>query len=137
MSVIPPNLNEVYRNLTGYKKSLIRFYPDRSGAINANDTLRWTFPKEIMLMDTLMKYFEFTSTTAGTSSAAVTRTGTFFPRNSASIIDTITVFINGTVYENVTSYNHLFNLIYDNIAGYNYYASGVLDLIDVELVVEI
>ena len=122
MSVIPPNLNEIFRNLSGYKKSLVRFYADRSSQINANDVLRWTFPKEIVLMDTLMKYFEFTSTAAQT--AASTRQGTHFPRNSASIIDTITVFINGQVFENIVSYNHLFNLIMDNVVGYNYYCSG-------------
>ena len=81
------------------------------------------FPKEIMLMDTLMKYFEFTSTASQTGTTSYQ--GTFFPRNSASIIDTITVFINGAVYENITSYNHLFNIIYDNTAGFNYYNSGI------------
>lgn len=123
MSVIPPNLNEIYRNLQGYRKNLIRFYPDRSGAINSNDVLRWTFPKEIINVDSLMKYFEFTSTAAQT--AASTRQGTYFPRNSASIIDSITVFINGQVFENIVSYNHLFNLIMDNTAGFNYYCSGI------------
>ena len=124
MSVImPKNLNQIFSNLSGYKKSLVRFYPDRTGSINATDTLRWTFPKEIMLMDTLMKYFEFTSTASQTGTTSYQ--GTFFPRNSASIIDTITVFINGAVYENITSYNHLFNIIYDNTAGFNYYNSGI------------
>jgi hypothetical protein len=47
-----PNLNEVYRSMSGYKKHLLRFYPDRSGKINAQDTSRWTLPKELMLMDT-------------------------------------------------------------------------------------
>ena len=75
-------------------------------------------------MDTLMHYFEFTSTAAATGTSAV-RQGTFMPRNSSSIIDTITVFINGAVYENITNYNHLFNLIYDNVNGYNYYHSGI------------
>ena len=121
--VIPKNLNQIFSNLSGYKKSLVRFYPDRTGSINATDTLRWTFPKEIMLMDTLMKYFEFTSTASQTGTTSYQ--GTFFPRNSASIIDTITVFINGAVYENITSYNHLFNIIYDNTAGFNYYNSGI------------
>lgn len=123
MSIIPPNLNEIYRNLTGYKKNLVRFYADRTGVINANDVLRWTFPKEIMTMDTLMHYFEFTSTAA--QSGSTTRQGTHFPRNSASILDTITIFINGQVFENIVSYNHLFNIIYDNTAGYNYYCSGI------------
>ncbi len=122
-AVVPPNLNETFRNLQGYRKSLVRFYPDRTGVINANDVLRWTLPKEILLMDTLMHYFEFTSTPAATGTGSV-RQGTFFPRNSASIIDTITVFINGQVFENITNYNHLFNLIYDNTAGFNYYNSG-------------
>ena len=103
-AVIPPNLNEVYRAMSGYRKSLIRFYPDRSGKINQLDTLRWTFPKEVMLMDTLMHSFEITTTAA--QSASATRQGTFFPRNSASIIDTITVFINGQVFENISS-SHL------------------------------
>ena len=123
MSVIPPNLNEIYRNLNGYKKNLVRFYADRTGVINANDVLRWTFPKEVMLMDTLMHYFEFTSTAS--QSGTSTRQGTHFPRNSASIIDTITVFINGQVFENIVSYNHLFNLIMDNTTGYNYNCSGI------------
>lgn len=126
MSVIPPNLNRIYQNLTGYKKSLVRFYADRSGQILANDVLRYTFPKEIMTMDTLMKYFEFTSTAS--ASATATRQGTHFPRNSASIIDTITIFINGQVFENIVSYNHLFNIIMDNVAGYNYYCSGIRTL---------
>jgi hypothetical protein len=123
-AVIPPNLNEVFRNLSGFRKSLVRFYADRSGAINATDVLRWTLPKEIMLMDTLMHYFEITSTKAGTNTATEIR-ASCFPRNSASIIDTITVFINGQVFENITSYNHLFNLIYDNTCGWNYYNSGI------------
>jgi hypothetical protein len=123
MTTIPPNLNEVYSKLNGFRKSLVRFYPDRSGVINANDVLRWTLPKEIMLMDTLLHYFEFYSTAAATGTSAV-RQGTYFPRNSSSIIDTITVFINGQVFENITNYNHLFNLIYDNVNGYNYYHSG-------------
>jgi hypothetical protein len=122
--VIPSNLNEVFRNLSGFRKSLVRFYADRSGAINATDVLRWTLPKEIMLMDTLMHYFEITSTKAGTNTATEIR-ASCFPRNSASIIDTITVFINGQVFENITSYNHLFNLIYDNTCGWNYYNSGI------------
>ena len=110
--------------MQGYRKNLIRWYADRTGVINANDVLRFTFPKEILDLDSLMHYFEFTSTAAATGTSSV-RQGTFFPRNSASIIDTITVFINGQVFENITSYNHLFNLIYDNIAGHNFYQSGV------------
>jgi hypothetical protein len=124
MSVIPPNLNEIYQNLGAFRKSLIRFYPDRTGTINAGDVLRWTLPKEILTMDTLMHYFEITTTRAGTNGTNEIRS-THFPRNSASIIDTISVFINGQVFENIQSYNHLFNLIYDNTSGFNYYQSGI------------
>ena len=123
-SVIPPNLNETYRNLTGFKKNLIRFYADRSGQINSSDVLRFSIPKEILCMRTLLHYFEFSSTAAATGTGSV-RQGTFFPRNSASIIDTITVFINGQVFENITNYNQLFNTIHDNIGGFNYYNSGL------------
>ena len=122
--IIPPNLRRTFQNITGYKKSLIRFYADRSGQILANDVLRYTFPKEIMTMDTLMKYFEFTCTKSQSGQSSTSQ-GTHFPRNSASIIDTITIFINGQVFENIVSYNHLFNIIMDNIAGYNYYCSGI------------
>lgn len=124
MSVIPPNLNEIYRNLGGFRKNLVRFYPDRSGSINATDVLRWTLPKEILCIDTLMAYFEITTTKAATNTANEIRSS-HFPRNSASIIDTITVFINGQVFENITNYNHLFNVIYDNTAGFNFYNSGI------------
>jgi len=125
-AVIPPNLNEVYRAMSGYRKQLLRFYPDRSGAINSQDTLRWTLPKEIMLMDSLMHHFEFTSTVK--ASGTTLSQGTYFPRNSASIIDTITVFINGQVYENIPSYNHLFNILYDNTNGANFYNNGIRTL---------
>ena len=64
MSVIPPNLNETYRNLTGFKKNLVRFYADRSGVINSNDVLRFSMPKEILDMRSLLHYFEFSSTAA-------------------------------------------------------------------------
>ena len=83
----------MFRNLSGFRKSLIRFYADRSGVINALDVLRWTLPKEILLMDTLTHYFEITTTHAGTNTATEKR-ASCFPRNSVSIIDTITVFIN-------------------------------------------
>jgi hypothetical protein len=43
-------------------------------------------------------YFEFTSTPAA-SGASGHLQGTFPPRNSAAFIDTITVFINGMVFE--------------------------------------
>lgn len=121
---IPTNLNEIFSKMQGYRKNLIRWYADRTGVINANDVLRFTFPKEILDLDSLMHYFEFTSTAAASGTGSV-RQGTFFPRNSASIIDTITVFINGQVFENITSYNHLFNLIFDNTCGHNFYQSGM------------
>jgi hypothetical protein len=124
--VVPDNLNKIYQSLNGYRKQMIRFYPDRSGVINQGEVLRYTFPKKIMSLDTLMKYFEFTSTAS--QSATSTRQGTHFPRNSASIIDTLTIFINGQVFENIVSYNHLFNIIYDNTTGYNYNCSGMRSL---------
>lgn len=123
-SAIPANLNERFSTLQGYRKTMMRFYPDRSGQINSTDVLRYTVPKEIILLDSLQKYFEFSSTAAATGTGGV-RQGTFFPRNSASIIDTLTVFINGQVFENITNYNHLFNVLYDNTAGLNYSVSGL------------
>ncbi len=57
-AVIPPYLNEIYRSMSGYRKNLVRFYADSTGKINQNDVLRFTLPKEVMLMDTLMHYFE-------------------------------------------------------------------------------
>jgi hypothetical protein len=44
-AIIPNNLNEIYSNLTGYRRNLTQSY--RTGAINPTDTLRWTFPKEV------------------------------------------------------------------------------------------
>ena len=67
--VIPPNLNEIYRTMSGYRKQMIRFYPDRSGVINAGEVLRYTVPKKIIDLKTLMKYFEFTSTASQTGSS--------------------------------------------------------------------
>ena len=97
MSVIPPNLNDTFKNLDGYRKNLLRFYPDRTGKINSNDVLRWTFPKEIVNIETLMHYFEVSTTRAGANASSQYR-GSYFPRNSASVIDTITVYINGQVF---------------------------------------
>jgi len=124
--VVPENLNEIYRNLPGYRKQMIRFYADRSSTINQGEVIRYTFPKKIICLDTLMKYFEFTSTAS--QSGTSTRQGTHFPRNSASLIDTLTIFINGQVFENIVSYNHLFNILYDNQTNYNYNISGVRSL---------
>ena len=55
-AVIPKNLTNYLRVITGYHKQLIRFYPDRSGAINSQDILRWTFPREILNIPSLTHF---------------------------------------------------------------------------------
>ena len=75
-------------------------------------------------MDTLMHCFEITTKKAATNTATEIRSS-HFPRNLQSIIDTITVFINGQVFDNITNYNHLVNLILDNTESFNYYQSGI------------
>ena len=38
--IIPKNLISYLKVITGYHRQLIRFYADRSGAINSQDVLR-------------------------------------------------------------------------------------------------
>ena len=125
--IIPKNLISYLKVITGYHRQLIRFYADRSGAINSQDVLRWTLPREILNITTLTHFLQFTTSYYGSKTGPVYQ-GFYFPRNSSSIIDTLTVFINGQVYESIPSYNHLFNIIYDNTQGANYYQSGIRQL---------
>ena len=123
-AVIPKNLSLYLRTITGYHKNLIRFYPDRTGTINSGDVLRWTFPREILNIESLTHFFDFSTTYYGSKTGPIYQ-GFYFPRNSSSIIDTTTLFINGQVFENINGYNHLFNLLWDNTCGTNYYQSGI------------
>ena len=127
-AVIPKNLTNYLRVITGYHKQLIRFYPDRTGTINSQDILRWTFPREILNIPSLTHFLDFSTTYYGSTSAPIYFQGCYFPRNSASIIDTTTLFINGAVFENIPSYNHLFNVLYDNTTGVDYNQNSMRQL---------
>ena len=127
-AVIPKNLTNYLRVITGYHKQLIRFYPDRSGTINSQDILRWTFPREILNIPSLTHFLDFSTSYIGSTSTTVYYQGCYFPRNSASIIDTTTLFINGAVFENIPSYNHLFNVLYDNTTGIDYNQNSLRQL---------
>jgi hypothetical protein len=54
-------------------------------------------------------YYEGTCTNTGGSGTGWLR----FPRLSSSIIDTLNIYINGTLIENITDYGHLYNSLYD------------------------
>ena len=54
----------------------------------------------------------------GICSTANSTTGKgHYPRLSSSIIDTLTIFVNGTQIENIQNYNLLYNTLYDLDGG--------------------
>jgi hypothetical protein len=54
-------------------------------------------------------YYEGTCTNTGGTGSGFLR----FPRLSSSIIDTLNLYINGTLIENITDYGHLYSCLYD------------------------
>lgn len=120
----PKNMSYHFNRIMNYSKIPVKINCDRTGIVNNNETIRFKLPTNSLVnLDSLVWSFDFTTFRASTNAG----TSRLFPRNSASIIDTLSVYINGVLIDNIVNYNHLFNLLSDHLCGKDY-NGGMRDL---------
>jgi hypothetical protein len=78
-------------------------------------------------------YYEGTCTNSSGTGSGYLR----FPRLSSSIIDTLNLYINGTLIENITDYGHLYNSLYDLSCAGDQTAKRFLENSDPSILVDI
>ena len=110
-SGFPRNLAYSVKSLSGFSKTTVKITPDSSVAVPAGDTIRVKLPSNSLIDLRTLSMF-FTGTTTSTAP-----TTCHFPRLSSSIIDQLSVYVNGTMVENIQNYNVLYNTLFDLDGG--------------------
>jgi len=106
----PKNLAYNIKTLSGFSKTTVKLTPDRTGIINAGDTIKVRLPQNTIV--DLRTFTMFMKASATVSSGNV-----HFPRLSSSLIKTLAIYINGTLIERIDNYNTLYAKLYDLDGG--------------------
>ena len=123
----PKNMSYHFDRIVNYSKQTVKIFPDRTGNIAHGENIIFELPKNCLVdLDSLLWSYNLTIPEAANGG------GNFrcrrMPRNSASIIDALYVYINDQQVSADTYYNQLFNTMVDHTAGYDYHASGLRQL---------
>lgn len=112
-SSFPKNLAYAVKTLSGFSKSTVKLLPDnRTNTVQSGDIIRVRLPQNSLVdLRTFTMYYDGSTETSGSTSLA------HFPRLSSSVIETLTIFVNGTQIENIQNYHLLYNTLYDLDGG--------------------
>lgn len=112
-SSFPKNLAYAVKTLSGFSKSTVKILPDnRVTTVQSGDVIRVRLPQNSLVdLRTFTMYYDGSTESSETTSLA------HFPRLSSSIIETLTIFVNGTQIENIQNYHLLYNTLYDLDGG--------------------
>ena len=128
----PKNLAYNVKNLSGFSKTVVKLTPTNT-TVDAGGTFKVRLPQNTLVdLRTLCMYYE------GTCTAGAGQTGWLrFPRLSSSIIDTLNLYVNGTLIENIQDYGHLYNCLYDLSAAGDQTAKRFLENSDPSIYVDL
>jgi len=99
----PAGLAYNIKSLSGFSKSAVRLTPDKYDSIKPGDTIRVALPSNtIVSLDSLCMYYE-----------GIGDTNCHFPRNTSSMIKTLSIFVNGSLIERIDNYSVLANRLID------------------------
>ena len=111
VSGFPKNLAYTLKQLSNFTKQTVKVIPDRTNP-NLGEVSRFKLPASALIDFRTNSIFADVSLYHGTSG-----TGSGYllhlPRNTASLIQQITVTCNGVQLCNINDYNLLFNTLYD------------------------
>lgn len=108
------------KSLSGFSKTAVRLTPDKWDNIKANDTIKVALPQNTLVdLRTFCMYFE------GIGDANL-----HFPRNTSSLIRTLSVYVNGNLIERIDQYGVLYNRIFDLECGNDQVAKRHLENAD-------
>jgi len=132
----PKNLAYNVKSLSGFSKTVVKLTPSPNTAVEAGNTFKVRLPPNTLIdLRTLSLFYEGTCTS--TSTGATTTGGWLrFPRLSSSIIDTLNIYVNGTLIENIQAYGDLYNCLYDISAAGDQTAKRYLENSDPSIYVD-
>jgi hypothetical protein len=127
----PKNLAYNVKSLSGFSKTVVKLTPTPNTAVEAGNTFKVRLPPNTLVdLRTLSLFYE--GTCKATSGDGFLR----FPRLSSSIIDTLNIYVNGTLIENIQGYGDLYNTLYDISAAGDQTAKRYLENSDPSIYVE-
>ena len=122
-ATFPKNLAYNIKTLAGFSKTCVKLTPDRT-AVKHGESFRCKLPSNTLIdLRTLCLYAK--GTAERTSGNPV-----HFPRNTSSLIKTLSVYVNGTLIERIDNYNILYNKIYDLECGADQVSKRYLEIAD-------
>jgi hypothetical protein len=109
----PKNLAYAVKTLNSFSKSTVKLLPDnRTDTVTSGNIIRVRLPQNSIIdLRTFTMYYQGIVTATGSGGKG------HYPRLSSSIIDTLTIYVNGTQIENIQNYNLLYNTLYDLDGG--------------------
>ena len=112
-SSFPKNLAYAVKTLSGFSKSTVKLLPDnRVSTVQSGDVIRVRLPQNSLVdLRTFTMYYD------GSTESDTAGNKAHFPRLSSSVIETLTIFVNGTQIENIQNYHLLYNTLYDLDGG--------------------
>jgi hypothetical protein len=121
--VFPRNLAYNIRMLQGHSKTCVKLTPDRT-AVRNGESFRCKLPANTLNdLRSLCLYVKGTcEKTSGNS--------VHFPRNTSSLIKTLSIYFNGTLIERIDNYNILKNRLDDLSCGGDQISKRALELYD-------
>ena len=113
VSGFPKNLAYTLKQLSNFTKQTVKVIPDRVNAINFGDVSRFKLPASAMIDFRTISIFADATLYKGTIGADGSEYALHLPRNTASLIQQITITCNGVQLCNINDYNLLYNTLYD------------------------
>lgn len=113
----PANLGYHVSKLENYAKQPIKFWSNRgTQTINHGDTIRFSLPKNSLIdLRSISMYYKGTAVGVGANTQFQNR---FFPRLSASIIHSLSIYTNGgQLIQTIDEYGLLYNIFHDWSGG--------------------
>jgi len=122
-ATFPKNLQYKILTLQGHSKTCVKLTPDRT-AVKHGESFRCKLPSNTLIdLRTLCLYAKGTC-------EVVSGQAVHFPRNTSSLIKTLSVYVNGTLIERIDNYNILYNKLYDLECGIDQVSKRYLEISD-------
>ena len=116
VSGFPKNLAYTLKQLSNFTKQTVKVIPDRVNSVNLGDVSRFKLPPSAMIdFRTISIFADVTlyKGTIGPGDGTDDEYALHLPRNTASLIQQITITCNGVQLCNINDYNLLYNTLYD------------------------
>ena len=113
ISAFPKNLAYTLKQLSNFTKQTVKVIPDRVNAVNLGEVSRFKLPASAMIDFRTLSIFADVTLYKGAISGNSAEYALHLPRNTASLIQQITITCNGVQLCNINDYNLLYNTLYD------------------------